>query len=322
MLDGQPLLQLRKAPITPGTLPEGKNPPAQLHNDHLFLTPLTVPVPAERPADSNNTPWGRVRRALSSTFSWSGSDAAPSVGQIWLIVYALFTLRPELEFFRLALDGPGKDRLRHQLIAVTLAASHPDFQDSKPLAPHTPTPETPDELVILRSTFWQGAGSPFGVRPAWAPNPNPEYQQFPLPSLDYTVTTKFPDVRVHARHPRRPQKPTPGSLVYSRYIPHLDEHFSMVALDYTNDEHLQLFHTWQNDPRVAQGWNETGSLEQHREYLRIAHEDPHQLTVLAKFEDTCFAYFEVYWAKVCFEFLSFFLQSLPTHCPNSRLIIC
>lgn len=71
----------------------------------------------------------------------------------------------------------------------------------------------------------------------------------------------------------------------------------MVALDYTNAEHLNLFHTWQNDPRVSQGWNETGTLAEHREYLRKMHEDPHQFAVLAAFDGVFFAYFEIYWAR-------------------------
>uniref|UniRef100_L7J8N8 Aerobactin siderophore biosynthesis protein iucB n=1 Tax=Pyricularia oryzae (strain P131) TaxID=1143193 RepID=L7J8N8_PYRO1 len=82
-----------------------------------------------------------------------------------------------------------------------------------------------------------------------------------------------------------------------RYVPHLAETFSMAALDWTDDAHLGLFHAWQNDPRVSQGWNETGTLDQHREYLRRLHEDPHQFAVLAAFEGVFFAYFEIYWAK-------------------------
>lgn len=49
---------------------------------------------------------------------------------------------------------------------------------------------------------------------------------------------------------------------------------------------------------MSQGWNETGTLDQHREYLRKIDEDPHQIAVLAAWDDVFFAYFEVYWGKV------------------------
>ncbi|KAK8108488.1 hypothetical protein PG984_014289 [Apiospora sp. TS-2023a] len=271
----------------------GKPLPKPLHNPSLYFTELTDLKSSERPPESNNTPWGRSRRAPSSTFAWDGQQA-PNLGQAWLLVYVLFTLRPSMEVFRLSLEGAGKEQLAHQLKAVGLAVDHPVATGLV------------DELVVLRSTFWQGAGSPFGPRSTWLPedtsssNSSEDSDSFttsayPLAPLQHTMTND-PGTSL-TWHPRRPVKPRPGSTIYSRWIPHLREHFSMVALDYTNPEHLRLFHEWQNDPRVSQGWNETGTLEQHREYLRKQHVDPHQITILAKFDETFFAYFEVYWGK-------------------------
>ncbi|KAL8388208.1 hypothetical protein RB599_003108 [Gaeumannomyces hyphopodioides] len=179
-----------------------------------------------------------------------------------------------------------------------LAIDHPKGKDqssppSKPAAATGGEAAAP-ELLVLRSAFWQGAASPFGPRPVWAPD-EAGVSGYPAPALDHQLTDE-PGTAL-CWHPRRPAKPRPGSVVYSRYVPHLRETFSMVALDYRDEAHLGLFHAWQNDPRVSQGWNETGTLEQHREYLRRAHEDPHQVTVLAAFEGVFFAYFEIYWGK-------------------------
>ncbi|KAI0178394.1 hypothetical protein LQW54_003514 [Pestalotiopsis sp. IQ-011] len=267
---------------------KGQSLPEPLHNAALFFTEPTDLKSSERPAESNNTPWGRARRSPSSTFLWEGPKA-PTLGQAWLLVYILFTVRPQMEYCRLTLEGAGKESLSKQLKSVLLAIDHPANAET-----------AEDELLLLRSTFWQGAGSPFGPRTAWIPEddepetPKP-LSSYPLTPYENTMTSEANTVLTW--HPRRPAKPRPGSVIYSRYIPHLKENFSMVALDWQNEEHLRLFHEWQNDPRVSQGWNETGTLEQHREYLRKQHVDPHQVTILARFDDTFFAYFEVYWGK-------------------------
>lgn len=259
-----------------------------LHNDDLTYTSLQGSSDA-LPLDSNNSAWARVRRAHFTVVTWR--SAPPTLSQLWLVVYMIFTQCPDHELFRLRLSGSGSGGLATELERSTLAATYPE--PSSALSEQS-APDSSSELVVLRSTFWQGAASPFGERSVWIPSGGGSAN---TTTVDYHMTTKTPSMnQVHAWHPRRASKPEPGNVVYSRYIPALDEHFSMVALDYTNQEHLQLFHMWQNDPRVAAGWNETGDLEHHTNYLRNLHNDPHVLTVLAYFDQTPFAYFEIYWA--------------------------
>ncbi|KAJ5286954.1 hypothetical protein N7478_002640 [Penicillium angulare] len=259
--------------------------PQNLHNDGLYLG-NPVPISREKlPADSNNMAWARARRSPSYHCSWEGSSI-PTVGQIWLYLYTVFTLHEEIETFRLQLQGNNAEALAHSLKLSMVASDHP-----QPVSDSIQWEVIPNELLVFRSAFWQGCASPLGFQPIWLPSWNLAAS---VPHLDYTVTSTETS---HRRHPRRHPKPTPGSVVYSRYIPFLDEHFSLVALDYQNPEHLNLFHTWQNDPRVAKGWKETGTLDEHRDYLRRQYEDPHTLTVLGRFNDTFFSYYEIFWAK-------------------------
>jgi hypothetical protein len=243
----------------------------------------------DRPADTNNTSWARARRSPLVTVQLKKSSSS-ALSALWLLTYVIFTIRPAEESFRLKLTGSDSELLSSQLKAVALAIDHPTELSISGV---------PDELLVLRGNFWQGAGSPFGPRPIWVLEPasSPiQTSSYPLTPLSYTLTNN-PGTPL-SWHPRRPVKPTPGSLIYSRYIPHLRETFSMIALDYQDKKHVELFHHWQNDPRVSQGWDLTGTLAQHKEYLRQAHEDPHRISILARFEETEFAYFEVYWAKV------------------------
>jgi hypothetical protein len=275
--NGTQLLQLQKAKEESQPFPEA------LDNDKLYFG---APRPAnpEVISSADNTAWARAQRSPSCLLSWKG-NSVPTVGQVWLFLYATFTVHEEIETFRLQLQGQNAEALAQSIRLSMVAIDHP-----QPVSNAAEWQST-NELLVLRNAFWQGCASPLGSQPIWLPNWNPAKA---VPHLDFTMTSTETS---HRRHPRRHPKPTPGSVVYSRYIPFLDEHFSLVALDYQNPEHLNLFHTWQNDPRVAKGWKETGTLDQHRDYLRRQHEEPHTLTVLGRFNDTPFSYYEIFWAK-------------------------
>jgi hypothetical protein len=280
----------------------GRSPPQPLHSDSLAWTELTPLPKNEHPSASDNGPWARARRSPSTTFHWK-TDNPPSLGQVWNVIHAINLAHPTNEYFRLTLSGAGKTTLRTELLTTGLAVEHP-----KQRHPQYPTllrtEPFSDELLILRSAFWQGAASPTGPRPIWAVGDGTDgssrtsLAQCPLYPENYQITNKFPDQPIYTRHPTRRPKPAPGSIVYSRYIPGVDQHFSLEVVDWERQEHLTLFNKWQNDPRVAKGWNETGDLEHHRKYLRDLHDDPHVLCLFGRFGEARFAYFELYWAKV------------------------
>ncbi|KAF2136000.1 uncharacterized protein K452DRAFT_322710 [Aplosporella prunicola CBS 121167] len=276
----------------------GRAPPQPLHHAALTFRDLAFPPAAACPPLNNNSAWARARRAAQTTLAWTGS-AAPSLGAVWNVAHALFLAYPERESLRLTLQGANSGVIRQELIATGLCVAHP-----APWRPGDDLSATyPDELLLLRAAFWQGAASPAGPRPIWVTGTGtdgalrtPLAQVPPMPEL-WTHTMKFPAEPVYAKHPVRRPKPAVRSIVYSRYIPEVEEHFSLEVVDWQSEDHVRLFNTWQNDPRVAKGWNETGTMDQHREYLRRLHEDPHVLCLFGRFDDERFSYYEIYWAK-------------------------
>ncbi|TNJ42815.1 acetyltransferase [Phaeobacter sp. B1627] len=106
----------------------------------------------------------------------------------------------------------------------------------------------------------------------------------------------FPQVMVAGPHGQHPLRPPKGQgLLYHRYIPWLDQVFSLRALD--GDADLDLFHRWMNDERVAAFFEEAGSLDQHRAYLARMAQDRHMMPVLGCLSGRPFCYFELYWAR-------------------------
>ncbi|KAI0123175.1 acyl-CoA N-acyltransferase [Xylariales sp. AK1849] len=280
-----------------GQPPNGRAPPQTLHSESLSWFDLTFLPKVECPPASDNSPWARAYRSPSTVFQWPG-NSPPSLAQIWNVIHAIYLAHPSCEYFRLTLLGEGKDFIWNEVLSTGLGIKHPKARHSREkVNKHS------DELLILRSAFWQGAASPMGPRPIWVVGDGTDgplrtsLARYPIMPENYQVTNGFPEEPIYTRHPVRRPKPYPGSIVYSRYIPEIETHFSLEAVDWQDQEHLKLFNTWQNDPRVAKGWNETGTLEHHRNYLRKLHFDPHVLCLFGRFDQSRFAYFELYWAK-------------------------
>ncbi|MEQ6347110.1 GNAT family N-acetyltransferase [Vibrio cyclitrophicus] len=94
-------------------------------------------------------------------------------------------------------------------------------------------------------------------------------------------------------HPARP-KPLYGEL-YRRYIPELNAVLTLEGLDV--DKHLTLFNKWQNTKRVANFWEQTGSLEEHKFYLEESCKNHKNQLLIVCLDNQPFAYIEVYWTK-------------------------
>ncbi|KAF2166499.1 hypothetical protein M409DRAFT_23136 [Zasmidium cellare ATCC 36951] len=280
--------------------PQAGTPPTKhLHNESLSWLDLHSKPEGDVPAESDNSAWARACRSPQTVLRWQEKEM-PSLAEVWNLIHAIFLTHPTREYFTLLCDNAEHEVLWNELLATGLAVKHPKPWHLKNKINNFAEAE---ELLILRSAFWQGAASPFGSRPIWAIGEGTDehlrlaLSQYPVMPEGYQMTMKFPEEAVYTRYPTRRPKPCPGSIVYSRYIPEIDEHFSLEAVNYQEDEHLQLFNSWQNDPRVAKGWNENGTLDQHREYLSKLHHDPHVLCLFGRFNETRFAYFELYWAK-------------------------
>ncbi|KAG6159245.1 hypothetical protein E4U37_004052 [Claviceps purpurea] len=112
--------------------------PNPLHNDNIFFSEPAHLKSSELPAGSDNSPWARARRSPCSNVSWKGSEA-PSVAPAWLLLYVLFTVRPDTESLRLELVGTKATIIGAQLRDVVLAIDHPlptpRQQQSKSVSP-------------------------------------------------------------------------------------------------------------------------------------------------------------------------------------------
>lgn len=95
-------------------------------------------------------------------------------------------------------------------------------------------------------------------------------------------------------HPVRPR--LPKGEVYRRYDYRQGVWFSLSVVDV--NKHAQLFSNWQNTPRVSERWQQSGTLQEHSDYLKKLLASNGATTPLIAFiNDEPFAYFELYWSK-------------------------
>lgn len=135
---------------------------------------------------------------------------------------------------------------------------------------------TRDHLELSTPGFYQ-------IRQAWlAP------QLWPISPQAY-VEADCPG----GRHPVRPR--IRDGKLYRKYLGATGEVFELHRARI--DEHLETFHRWQNDPRVAETWNEDGTLDEHEAYLRERRQDPHIEPLIGTLDGEAFAYAEIYWAR-------------------------
>lgn len=161
-----------------------------------------------------------------------------------------------------------------------------------------PDAATPNQLLIDRSTFYQGAGAPEGLFWLQSPWIKPTHFNVPLANTTFPLTLSFTrNDRVITTHPLRPPKPAPGTVVYSRFIPAIGQHLTLTHIDVNNPEHFAAYSRWQNSDRVNLGWRERGDDDHHRRYLLSQLDDPHTISFVFAWDGELAGYSEASWSK-------------------------
>ncbi len=92
------------------------------------------------------------------------------------------------------------------------------------------------------------------------------FWQLPQPWLGHSSSGSYPQQMIISAGKRHPVRaPKPRGEVYRRYDARLGAWISLRTVEIDVD--LARFNRWQNSARVANFWQESGSLEQHRESL-------------------------------------------------------
>lgn len=221
-----------------------------------------------------------------------------SIPDVWVAIYALFTLYPENEHIPFTLTSLANlEEVKSYVLHTGLAREYPKSdKTSKKISP------VEDILFLSRMSFWQGAGTTGFHRRGWLLNPKAPFPIMP----SYTRSQK-----VIAMHPLRPPKPQQGEILYRRWCNDVKQVFEITYFDLEGvhdgskavagsggiSRHLAAFDKWHNDERVNKAWGERGTLDAHRSYVEGVLADPHVLPVMMSWDGELMGYAELTYVK-------------------------
>ncbi|PWN96804.1 putative acyltransferase [Tilletiopsis washingtonensis] len=217
-------------------------------------------------------------------------DAAVEISAFdaWAALYAFWVRRDHLERqpVQLGASLANRDHLYAFITQTGLGFHAPDSKDTY-------------EVLLDRSSFWQGAGAPRSR--SWLQAHVPSVSDFgPLASTAFPHTISFTrsdDPPVLTTHPLRPPKPAPGAVLYSRWVHSVKQHLTLTHIDANNPEHFEAYCRWQNSDRVNVGWREKGDEAHHRKYHAGRLADPHIMGFLVAWDGELAGYGEASFNK-------------------------
>ncbi|KAJ3985382.1 putative acyltransferase [Lentinula detonsa] len=256
----------------------------------IYLRDLSAPfISLERHSRCLRTsPHGLVNddRAVSSPaflLKVVATGSEVSLSDVWATIYAFWIRRSEQDVVPLILDSDSLMNADEILAYLT----------STGLAFYPPDAKTRFELLLVRASFWQGAGAPTDSHWLQSMIPHPSVSGTPFPLVQSFTRGEH----VLTTHPLRPPKPAPGSVIYSRFIFTVNERLRFIHIDANNSAHFEAYARWQNSDRVNVGWKERGPDAKHRKYLADHLADPHTLGFVIEWNGELAGYGELCWVK-------------------------
>ncbi|KAF9218910.1 hypothetical protein BS17DRAFT_790491 [Gyrodon lividus] len=221
--------------------------------------------------------------------SGGSSSRQMTVQDVWATIYALFIRHHEQETI--------------PIVFSPTIQNHPEFRSYILRSGLGRTAisgyASQEDLFLSRAAFWQGAGTHGYHGRGWLPpsSTSTQYAASSFPSVQSFTRTPL----VITAHPLRPPKPLPGEVLYRRYCPTVKQVLEFTCFDIGADDevspHLEAFHRWQNDERVNQGWNERGTFEQHKQYVKGVFEDPAVVPIMMSWDGELMGYAELVHVK-------------------------